>query len=111
MKYCFMTLFIGPCSPTGFNLTRSFPNILETTVLFEWDLPQQDGGPEAIVDIYTISISPTPLSHPTENLVSFPPWNVTLAHNTPYTVNITATNCAGTSEPTILADVLFGKLM
>ncbi len=70
-------------------------NILATTVTLEWDPPPKNGGPATIVDNYTVSITPTPLSHPSQNLISNPPWNVTLAHNTPYTINITARNCAG----------------
>ncbi len=87
-------------------MTRIFHRGMEATVTLEWDLPPEDGGAAAIVNKYTIFISPAPASYPSIN-VSSPPWNVTLSHNTPYNVSITATNCAGDSEPTILPGLLY----
>ena len=92
----------------GFNVTRKYHNDVDTTVTLEWVSPGLDAGPASNVDNYSISIYPTPLSHPLMNLVSSPPWNVTLAHNISYTVNITAINIAGESEPTTLLSILIG---
>ena len=80
---------------------------MDTTLTLEWD-PPQGLGPESIVDSYTIRIYPSPLSHPTVNMVpSAPPysWNFTLAHNTRYTANITAINCEGPGDTVILPSI------
>ena len=79
----------------------------DTTLTLEWD-PPQGSGPEAIVDSYTISISPDPLSHLGVNMNLSSPWNVTLAHNTTYSIGITAVNCAGESDSFTLADIQYG---
>ena len=94
----------------GFNLTVRYYNTFNTTVTLEWDLPPQDGSPAAVVNNYTIFVHPVPLSHSAVSLVFSPPWNVTLSHNIPYTINITARNCVGESEPISLPDrVLIGR--
>lgn len=80
--------------PSGLNFTREYQGINYTTVTLEWD-PPQGSGQEAIVDNYTISVFPRPLSHPSINVVMYPPWNVTLDHSRVYSINITAVNCAG----------------
>lgn len=103
-----LVLFLlGPLSPIAFNLTSRFHGILETTFTLDWDLPSWNGGPAAIIDHYIIYISPIPLLHSARNFVPSPPWNVTLAHNTPYTINITAVNCAGESNMTGLNGPVF----
>lgn len=79
-----------------------------TAVTFEWD-PPNGSGPEAVVDYYIISISPAPLSHPERNVVHSLLWNVTLAHNTYYKINITAVNCAGPGETFIFSDIEYSK--
>lgn len=67
---------------------------METSLTFIWD----DADLEAIiVENYTISISPDPPYNPSLTGVSSP-WNVTLEHNSLYTVSIKAENCAGESE-------------
>ena len=81
---------------------------MNTTLTFEWDLPQ-GLGPENIVDYYVIYILPEPLSHPIMNVVSDPPWNVTLQHNVKYSTNITAVNCAGQSETFTYSDIEYSK--
>ncbi len=65
--------------------------------MFEWD-PPPGSGPEAIVDNYTITITPAPVFHPISNVIVAPPWNVTLDYNVIYTATITAFNCAGSSN-------------
>ena len=75
---------------------------MATTITLDWD-PPQGSGPEAIVDNYTVSISPDPPFQPTINHVILPPWNVTLTHNVEYTVYITAFNCFGESGRTVLS--------
>ncbi len=82
--------------------------MVNTTLTFEWD-PPQGSGSEVIVDYYIISISPRPLSHSITNVVPSFPWNVTLAHNTVYSANITAVNCAGVSDTFVLFDIEYSK--
>ena len=101
-------LFIGPLTPTGFNVKRVYEETSNTTVTLEWDLPQGSGA-EAIVDFYNISITPRPLSHPKWNAVYSAPWNVTLSYNVEYTVTITAVNCAGESNTVVLPNVEYSK--
>ena len=95
---------IVPLIPTGFNFTSEYQQLMDTTVTFEWN-PAQGSGPEAVVDYYIIYITPSPPSHPSTNQVESPPWNVTLAHNTIYSINITAVNCAGESDAFVLPDI------
>ena len=100
--------YIVPLSPTGFNITGLYHGTMETTITLEWD-PPDGSGPEAIVDNYTISISPDPPYKPAINFVLLPPWNVTLTHNVEYTINVTALNCFGESSPTVLSNT-YSKL-
>ncbi len=72
--------------------------------MFEWDLPP-GSGPEAIVDNYTITITPAPVSHPISNVVLASPWNVTLDYNVIYTATITQMNCAGDSDVLTLSTI------
>lgn len=105
---CLCVHIIVPLIPTGFNYTGEDHGMMDTTLIFDWD-PPQGLGPEAIVDDYVISISPSPLSHPGTDVVSSPPWNVTLDHNTLYTINITAMNCAGEGDTFIAAEIEYRK--
>ena len=98
-----------PLVLTGFHLTREYHDVMSTFLTFEWD-PPQGSGSEAVVDNYTISISPSPLSHPSTIVVTSPLWNVTLAHNTIYRASITAMNCAGEGVTFIPANIEYGKL-
>ena len=97
-----------PIAPTGISISALYHDALETTVTLDWDRAQ-GSGPEAIVDHYIISISPAPPNQLAINMVSLPPWNVTLEHNVLYTGNITAVNCAGGSMPSMLPNIEFGK--
>ncbi len=76
--------------------------------MFEWDSPL-GSGPEAVVDNYTISILPMPVSHPISNVVYSTSWNVTLDYNVIYNATITSQNCAGESEPVVLTNIRYGK--
>ena len=102
-------IHLEPLVPTGFKYTRVYHGLINTTVTFEWDLPQ-DTGPGFAVDYYIISFLPRPLSHRTTNIITYPPypWNVTLNHNTTYAINLTAVNCAGESDPFIIGGIQFG---
>ena len=100
--------FSVPLLPTGFNYTREYHETATTTITLAWN-PSPGSGPEAIVDNYIISISPQPLSHSSENIVLSSPWNVSLSHNTIYSVNITAANCAGLSDTYVLPNIEYGK--
>ena len=82
---------------------------METTVTFAWDPIPQGSGPEAIVDYYTIYISPSPMSVPGLIMRDSPPINVTLDHNMPYFVSITASNCAGESDNQTLPVIQISK--
>ena len=89
-------------------MTNDYHDDMETTITLVWD-PPQGNGPEAIVDNYTISISPAPPNQPANILVSSSPWNVTLAHNNVYNINLTAINCIGESKPVTLPDIEYSK--
>ncbi len=82
---------------------------MDNTVMFEWDSPGGSGS-EAIVDNYTITVNPMPVSHPISNVVLSSPWNVTLSYNVIYTATIAAVNCIGESNTFILPDIEYGKL-
>ena len=71
---------------------------MNTTLTLVWEEPQGSNS-ELVVDYYRLAIVPRPLSHPDNAsiTVSVLHINVTLVHNTPYTINITAVNCAGES--------------
>ena len=79
-----------------------------TTITFEWD-PPPGSGPEAIVDYYSIIVTPRPLSHPILNIVFSTLWNVTLNYNIEHTAIITAVNCAGESSPFTLLNIEFSE--
>ena len=81
-----------------------------TTVTLDWD-PPQGSGPGTVVDNYTVSISPDPPYQPATNIVPSPPWNITLGHNVQYNINLTAINCAGSTEPVELSGIEFSKLI
>ena len=87
--------------PTGFSIVEEFYSNSNLTVLFQWDEPQGEGV-QAIVDNYTIDISPRPL-YPSEYSIVLPnspqSLNVTINYNTNYTATIIAENCAGPSQP------------
>ena len=69
---------------------------MNTTITFEWTLPH--GSAYEDTGTFTAFISPSPLSHPSKNEDILPPWNVTLAYNTNYSVYVMSENCAGTSS-------------
>ena len=77
-------------------------------VLLDWD-PPTGSATEAVVDNYTISILPMPVSHPISNVVYSTSWNVTLDYNVIYNATITSQNCAGESEPVVLSIIQYGK--
>ena len=99
-----------PLPPTNFSISEEFHDNMMTTVTLDW-APPQGSGPEAIVDNYTISISPAPPSQPALSPVFSPPWNVTLSHNEVYSINLTAVNCAGESRAVTLPSIEFSKLI
>ena len=98
-----------PMIPTGFRAIEEYHDYMDTVITLDWDLPQ-GSGPEVIVDNYTISISSDSSYQLVSILVSSPPWNITLDHNTVYTINLTALNCAGESEPAVLSNIGFSEL-
>ena len=100
--------YVEPLAPTGLNYTSEYHQFMNSTLTLDWDAPL-GSGPQAVVDNYTLSISPAPLSHPGTNVVQDPPFNVTLAHNIAYTLNITAVNCAGESETVTFPDIEYSE--
>ena len=102
------SLSLVPLLPTGFNITREYYTTMDNTVMFEWD-PPPGSGPEAIVDNYTITITPAPVSHPISNVVITSPWNVTINYNVIYTATISAVNCAGDSPSLTLSAIEYSK--
>ena len=78
--------------------------------MFNWD-PPPGSGPEAIVDNYNITITPAPVSHSSYNVVTAPPWNVTLNYNVIYTATVTASNCAGDSDIMILSAIEYSECL
>ena len=92
--------FLVPLQPSNLSIMSMSHGLMNTTFTFVWDQPPQGGGPESIVDNYTISITPSPPSDPNTTTLPFPPspFIVTLSHNQMYTLSLTAVNCAGQSE-------------
>ena len=74
---------------------------METTVTLDWD-PPQGRGSLAVVDNYTISVSPAPPNQPEIIILQSLNWNVTLVHNEAYTINLIATNCIGESDQIVI---------
>ena len=100
--------FPVPLAPTSFNINGQYDALDYTTIQLEWD-PPYGVGPERVVDVYLIEISPGPLSHPASNFVSSSPWNVTIEYNVEYLTTITAINCAGESDPFVLPAFEFSE--
>ena len=89
-------LFLGPITHLELRISEVSYGELGSVVNLTWDLPP----PTVIVENYSVSISPAPLSHPTGyfSLTSPPLINITLMDNVLYTVNLTAMNCVEESE-------------
>ena len=102
-------LDVVPYTPTGLNFTEQYHRNMESTVTIEWNQPPRNLSPAAVVDEYIISFLPAPVSHPTMNVLSSPPFNVTLSHNTLYGINLTAVNCAGESETFVSSGMQISK--
>ena len=66
----------------------------------------------AIVDYYSVTITPAPLDHPEVNCVSTLSLQVTLEYNKRYTATVAAVNCVGYSATSFINDILYehGKL-
>ncbi len=105
-KYIIIT--IVPLTPTGLQVVMEYYTVEDNTVTFAWD-PPPGSGPEAIVDNYTISIMPIPVSHSITSVGLSSPWNVTLNYNVNYTATIIALNCAGMSDSLELISIEYGK--
>ena len=108
IMYAFHFNNIEPLAPTDFNYTSEYHQFMNTTLTLDWNAPL-GSGPQAVVDSYTLSISPAPPSHPGTIVVQKPPFNVTLAHNIAYSLNLTAVNCAGESETLIFPDIEYSE--
>ena len=95
------SLYLAPLVPSGFNISREIPNVMASFFTLIWN-PPQGKGPEAVVDHYTISISPTSSFQSTILTVTVLERNLILEHNVMFSITLTATNCAGESDPSIL---------
>ena len=104
----YQVFIVVPLIPSGFNITRVSFTVTNITVMFEWDGPQ-GSGPEAIVDDYIITITPSPLSPSAITVVGNSPSNVTLRFNVIYIATITAVNCAGESPSYQLQNIEYGE--
>ena len=99
-----------PLTATNFSIHNDKFDMLNVFVGFGWN-PADGNGPEAIVDNYTISILPMPLSHPITNVVYSIIFNVTLDYNVIYNATVTASNCAGESKPIYLTNIEYGNII
>lgn len=80
--------------PTRLRISNRHYDKDNVTLTLEWDAPQGD----AVVDYYTISISPPPLSYLTQVFTSSS--NITLNSSIgEYNASIVAVNCNGESIP------------
>ena len=104
-----LLISVVPVPPTGLNIINEYHTNMKTAVTLDWN-PAQGSGPEAIVDNYTISISPDPPYYSSPILAHSPPRNVTLDHNVVYTIDLVAINCAGESEQFNLSNIQYGRL-
>ncbi len=102
--------YVDPLKPTGLNIAEELFNIDNITLIFTWDT-LISRCPEALVDRYNITIIPEPLSHPANNIVLYPPFNVTLDYNVVYNMTVMALNIAGDSQPTELLDIEYSKFL
>ncbi len=96
---------IAPPTVSRFEVSKQNYAVMNIEVVLDWDPPS---GPD-VVDNYTIYVLPMPVSHPISNVVNSTSWNVTLDYNVIYNVTITSRNCAGESEPVVLANIHYGK--
>lgn len=96
-----------PLRPSQFSITGQHDTLSNTTITLEWS-PPLGRGSEAVVDFYTLSFLPIPLSHPASATVNITSVNVTVEYNVQYMFNILATNCIGESDVFILQNIKFG---
>ena len=101
-------ILIVPQAVTGLNIFSEYYSVMNITVSFEWD-PPPGSGPEVIVDNYTITIIPEPVSHNISNTAYSTELSVILNYNVIYTATVAAQNCAGESESVVLSNIEYGK--
>ena len=108
----FQSFFLVPLIPSGFNIIGQSFTVSNVTVMFAWDEPL-GSGPEAVVDNYIVTVSPSPLFPSANNTLPNTPLslNVTLDYNTTYVVSITAENCAGLSQAFTLPEFEYSKIL
>ena len=95
----FYNILVDPPSPPVIiDVTRSQQRFAESVIVtIEWNPPVNSSG--ADIDNYTVSVSPsTQLS---ATVVTSTNVTVTAEYNVNYTLNIVATNCAGSSDPAV----------
>ena len=95
----FFNILVDPPSPPVIiDVTRSQQRFAESVIVtIEWNPPVNSSG--ADIDNYTVSVSPsTQLS---ATVVTSTNVTVTAEYNVNYTLNIVATNCAGSSDAAV----------
>ena len=93
-----------PSAPINFTVVREYSEEEFIIVTLIWNVI-----PDISITRYKIFIRPNPVSGLSLNSVQSSPLNVSLNYNTKYEIKVTAINCAGESNPSILSEVLYGQ--
>ena len=90
---------VVPLPPTGLKMTNDseIPTLTNVTVTFEWDPP--GSGPGAVVDYYTVTTTPAPLSPNISIENTSLSLNIIFEFNVVYDISIRGTNCIGEGNP------------
>ena len=83
-----------PPAPSHFRVTSNRSTNYNYSIMFRWDHEKPN-----IVENYTVTVSPAPLSEPAMSEVTSRSWRITLAYFTVYSIEILAVNCGGNSTP------------
>ena len=104
-------IVIVPPPPTNFNITRAHRTLLNATVTYEWDPPQSGVRGQEVIDSFEIVFVPSPLSHPSSNIINSSIWkfNVTLDINVLYNVTIASMNCVGSGRSVALNNIVISE--
>ena len=96
-----------PSPPQSLTIIQSINNTDNSMVTIQWDSPQASGA--AAVDNYTVSVTPMPLSgDPILTVRMDTMIELILNYNVQYTVSVMATNCAGSSDPSLNFGFILG---
>ena len=84
-----------------FTIVAAYHRLNDSTVTFEWEPAPSDYD----VTAYRIRLVPQPDSVPSLNILNALQWNLTLVHNWAFTATLTAVNCAGEGDPTVIRGI------